>query len=208
IGLWHLVQVPPLPGFHCWIQAPPTSLRARIGQTVVLPCVVQGEPTPEHSWFHNGRPVGNERSLRIPAIRHSDNGTYTCVASNSAGEDHADIALHVLGACSCMLPGCRASMQASTRTAVLPCDVEGSPPPSLTWLKDSQPLVSSSLLMYVQGGRMLRLGAVRTEDAGTYTCRAKNPAGTAHSHYTLSILGKVVREVKFNVSSGLVLGSS
>ncbi|XP_035392059.1 hemicentin-1 [Electrophorus electricus] len=453
------------------IQAPPTSLRARIGQTVVLPCVVQGEPTPEHSWFHNGRPVGNERSLRIPAIRHSDNGTYTCVASNSAGEDHADIALHVLEApffkthgeavietvagrmvvipcavhgsppprvhwfkgglevhmgqsehgvsqfqngslligsasashsgdykcvatneagstekttrlkvsvppeisadgqsgtltvtveqpltlgchaqghpnpsiswtkddkpvqaspgvylyggsrqlhvarvqsehagvysCTavnsagrtsrtfsvvvqappvisgmsgvqeitvvaeqevelqCRVSGrpaptiewshdgevlshhgdphvefleqgqvlriksvrprdqgvyqCTASNSAGTQTrlfrlvvqvppairngaggseltavlgetAVLPCDVEGSPPPSLTWLKDSQPLVSSSLLMYVQGGRMLRLGAVRTEDAGTYTCRAKNPAGTAHSHYTLSIL--------------------
>ncbi|KAL0186769.1 hypothetical protein M9458_018439, partial [Cirrhinus mrigala] len=62
---------------------------ALIGQTVVLPCVVQGEPSPQISWLHNGLPVGNDRMLKIQAVQHSDSGT--------AGEDTIEIVLNILG---------------------------------------------------------------------------------------------------------------
>ena len=73
---------------------------------------------------------------------------------------------------------------------VLPCDVEGSPTPSITWLKDNQPIVSSPQLTYTRGGQALRLGSAQGESTGLYTCRATNPAGTATKHYSLSVLGK------------------
>lgn len=73
---------------------------------------------------------------------------------------------------------------------VLPCDVEGSPTPSITWLKDNQPIVSSPQLTYTRGGQALRLGSAQGESTGLYTCRATNPAGTAIKHYSLSVLGK------------------
>lgn len=79
------------------IQPAPTSLKALIGQTVVLPCVVQGEPSPQISWLHNGLLVGSDRMLKIQAVQHSDSGTYSCVARNSAGEDTIEIVLEVLG---------------------------------------------------------------------------------------------------------------
>lgn len=79
------------------IQPAPTSLKALIGQTVVLPCVVQGEPSPQISWLHNGLLVGSDRMLKIQAVQQSDSGTYSCVARNSAGEDTIEIVLEVLG---------------------------------------------------------------------------------------------------------------
>jgi len=35
--------------------------------------------------------------LKIQAVQHSDSGTYSCVANNSAGEDTIEIVLEVLG---------------------------------------------------------------------------------------------------------------
>lgn len=62
--------------------------------------------------------------------------------------------------------------------------------PSITWLKDNQPIVSSPQASYTQGGQALRLGSARGDSTGLYTCRATNPAGTATKHYSLSVLGK------------------
>lgn len=84
---------------------------------------------------------------------------------------------------------------------VLPCDVEGSPTPSITWLKDNQPIVSSPQLTYTRSGQALRLGSAQGSSAGLYTCRATNAAGTAVKHYTLSVLGTSrTREMLFTVS--------
>lgn len=70
-----------------------------MGQTVTLPCVVQGEPSPEVSWFHNGLPVGlkNTTPLRILQVSLADQGTYQCVAKNSAGQETLEIKLDILG---------------------------------------------------------------------------------------------------------------
>lgn len=81
------------------IQPAPSLLKALIGQRVTLPCVVQGEPTPEVSWFHNGLPVGvkNTTPLRIQQASLDDQGTYRCVARNSAGQETLEIKLEILG---------------------------------------------------------------------------------------------------------------
>lgn len=72
---------------------------------------------------------------------------------------------------------------------VLQCDVEGSPTPSITWLKDSLSIVSSPQLTYSHDGQSLRLGSAQGDSTGLYTCRATNLAGTATKHYSLSVLG-------------------
>lgn len=81
------------------IQPAPSRLKALIGQTVALPCVVQGEPSPEVSWFHNGLPVGvkNTSPLKIQRVSLADRGAYQCVASNTAGQETLEITLEVLG---------------------------------------------------------------------------------------------------------------
>lgn len=81
------------------IQRAPSFLKALVGQTVTLPCVVQGEPSPEITWFHNGVPIGvkNTTPLRIQQAILDDQGTYQCVARNSAGVETSEIKLELLG---------------------------------------------------------------------------------------------------------------
>lgn len=81
------------------IQPAPSLLKALVGQRVSLPCVVQGEPSPEVTWFHNGLPVGvkNTTPLRIQQVSLDDQGTYQCVARNSAGQETLEIKLEILG---------------------------------------------------------------------------------------------------------------
>ena len=81
------------------IQAAPPLLKALNGQTVTLPCVVHGEPSPEVRWFHNGLPVEvrDTATLRIQRVSRSNQGTYRCVAKNNAGQDTLEINLEVLG---------------------------------------------------------------------------------------------------------------
>lgn len=80
------------------IQPAPSLLKALVGQTVTLPCVVQGEPSPEVTWFHNGLPLGvNTTPLRIQQVSLADQGTYQCVARNSAGQETLEIKLEILG---------------------------------------------------------------------------------------------------------------
>ncbi|XP_076859373.1 hemicentin-1 isoform X2 [Brachyhypopomus gauderio] len=171
------------------IQAPPTFLKARIGQTVVLPCVVQGEPTPEHGWFHNGRPVGNERSFRIPVVRHSDNGTYTCVASNSAGEDRADVALHVLEAPFFKTAGETVMQTVANRRVILPCAAQGSPPPRVLWFKGGLEIhmdQSEHGLSQLQNGSLL-IGSAFASHSGDYKCIATNEAGSVEKTTRLKV---------------------
>lgn len=75
-------------------------------------------------------------------------------------------------------------------SVVLKCEAKGSPPPSITWFKDKRPIVSSSKASYRDSGRSLQLSRVQLSDAGTYTCKATNHAGTVEKTYLLEVYGR------------------
>ncbi|CAK7317612.1 Cell adhesion molecule-related/down-regulated by oncogenes [Vulpes lagopus] len=63
-----------------------------LGATVQFTCEVHGNPTPNHTWFHNTQPVhpsprhlttGN--GLKISGVTLEDSGLYQCVADNRIG---------------------------------------------------------------------------------------------------------------------------
>lgn len=71
-----------------------------------LPCQAFGSPPPELTWQKDGRALQEfgtwgiftpEGALRIPQALLSDIGIYTCVATNVAGREEAEITLHVQG---------------------------------------------------------------------------------------------------------------
>lgn len=71
----------------------------------------------------------------------------------------------------------------------LTCEARGVPPPTLTWMKDGQPLsLHRNLLLDGQETR-LQLPDVMTSDAGLYSCVASNQAGSSTKSFNLTVLG-------------------
>lgn len=73
----------------------------------------------------------------------------------------------------------------------LVCEAHGVPPPTLTWMKDSELLsLRQNMLLYGGGESRFQLLDVQLEDAGLYTCTAKNQAGTSTKTFNLTVLGR------------------
>ncbi|KAM4616042.1 hemicentin-1 [Polymixia lowei] len=171
------------------IQAAPSLLKALIGQTVTLPCVVQGEPSPEVNWFHNGLPVGggDTAAFRIQKVTLTDQGTYQCVAKNNAGQDTLEIKLEVLEAPSFAEPGDAIMEKVANTKVVIPCPAEGSPPPKVRWFKNGLEIhPDQSELSVVRGGSLV-INAATAGHSGDYKCVASNEAGSVERKTRLKV---------------------
>uniref|UniRef100_A0A674A6B1 Ig-like domain-containing protein n=1 Tax=Salmo trutta TaxID=8032 RepID=A0A674A6B1_SALTR len=166
------------------IQAAPSLLKALIGQTVVLPCVVQGEPSPEISWFHNGRPVGarDTAALRIHRASLADQGTYSCVAKNTAGQDTMEVKLEVLGE-----PGDVIMEKVSNSKVTIPCPAEGSPFPKVRWFKNGLGIFPDQSEFSVAEDGSLVIGSASASHSGDFKCVASNDAGSVERKTRLKV---------------------
>ncbi|XP_023249744.1 hemicentin-1-like [Seriola lalandi dorsalis] len=194
--------------YNIVVQAPPVisgtsrlqELTVVLGQEVEFQCRVSGKPPPRVEWSRDGEVLSRDgdphvefledgQVLKVKSVRLRDQGLYQCLASNNAGTQMRQFRLTVQAPPTIKGPSETSEVSVVLGfPTVLPCDVEGSPTPSITWLKDNQPIVSSPQLTYTHGGQALRLGSARGDSTGLYTCRATNPAGTAIKHYSLSVL--------------------
>ncbi|KAG7241454.1 hypothetical protein INR49_025655 [Caranx melampygus] len=194
--------------YNIVVQAPPVisgtsrlqELTVVLGQEVEFQCRVSGQPPPRVEWSRDGEVLSRDgdphvefledgQVLKVKSVRLRDQGLYQCLASNNAGTQMRQFRLTVQA--PPIIKGPSETSEVSVVLGfptVLSCNVEGSPTPSITWLKDNQPIVSSPQLTYTRGGQALRLGSARGDSTGLYTCRATNPAGTATKHYSLSVL--------------------
>ncbi|XP_010176901.1 PREDICTED: hemicentin-2, partial [Mesitornis unicolor] len=191
-------------------------VKARVNSTVTLECETWAVPKPTIQWYKDEQLLESTghlqilhkgQVLQIKPAGVSDSGHYTCVATNDVGEDDRDFIVHV------QVPPLFQQQTSSNealeifyqeededgevteyRQAVLDqptslyCDTNAIPPPRLTWYKDGEPLSPGPGVLMLLGGRMLRLRAVREEDAGRYTCEAANAAGQDRLHYELEVL--------------------
>lgn len=71
-------------------------------------------------------------------------------------------------------------------SVMLHCQAEGSPPPSVTWHKDGQPL-SESVRQRVLSSGSLQIAFIQPVDTGRYTCTAANAAGTVSLEMSLTV---------------------
>lgn len=78
------------------------------------------------------------------------------------------------------------------QTLYLNCPVTGSPQPSITWLKDSIPVLNLPYkdLLVLNRDQRLEISNAQVEDAGKYTCRASNVAGSDKQHFELEVKGE------------------
>jgi hemicentin len=81
------------------------TIRVVENRTVILECPVSGIPAPAVDWLVNNDPLtpservfaGRNQQLEIHSAGVADSATYTCLASNEAGELQKNFVLEVLG---------------------------------------------------------------------------------------------------------------
>ncbi|XP_066533975.1 hemicentin-1 [Hoplias malabaricus] len=192
------VQVPPV----VEVFEPPfnSPLQERVAnQRIAFPCPAKGLPQPVIKWFRNGQELtGNEPGVSIledgtllilASVSPLDNGEYTCTAVNDAGSTEKKYQLKVNVPPDVNDGGLPSNVSVvMNQPTNLVCDVTGTPPPVITWYKDGVPVVSSSNVQILQRGKTLRLLKSTTADAGHYSCKAINIAGSTEKGFYLDVL--------------------
>uniref|UniRef100_A0A8C8BU23 Ig-like domain-containing protein n=1 Tax=Oncorhynchus tshawytscha TaxID=74940 RepID=A0A8C8BU23_ONCTS len=179
-----------------FLQAP-GDMVAHEGRVCRLDCKVSGLPNPELMWLINGRPIypnfyhrmlvreNGIHSLVIDPLKQDDAGTYTCIASNKAGQSSFSLELRVVEKEMKQVPQFVEKLQntgiAEGTPVRLECRVLGMPPPVIYWKKDNDTIPHTkarvSLHQDATGYVFLLIQPTRKEDAGWYTVSAKNKAG-------------------------------
>ncbi|XP_047458113.1 myopalladin isoform X4 [Mugil cephalus] len=179
-----------------FLQAPGDML-AHEGRLCRLDCKVSGLPNPELMWLVNGKPIYPDlyhkmlvrengiHSLIIDPLTQNDAGTYTCIASNKAGQSSFSLELKVVEKEMKHPPQFLEKLQnmgIPEGTPVrLECRVVGMPAPAIYWKKDNETIPKAkdrfSVTQDATGYVCLLIQPTRKEDAGWYTVSAKNEAG-------------------------------
>ncbi|KAK1804810.1 hypothetical protein P4O66_003652 [Electrophorus voltai] len=178
----------------------PGEVSVMLNASVQLLCRVEGFPTPTIQWLKDGKALSQTdlqsirispdgSTLTVTATHTSNGGKYTCVATNSAGEEDRIFNLNVYAPPAIQGNG-RAAEELSAvldSSVSVECVASGSPPPQLSWLKNSLPLPVSAHIRLLSAAQVLRIGRVQVSDGGTYTCVASNRAGVDIRHYNLQV---------------------
>lgn len=72
---------------------------------------------------------------------------------------------------------------------MLECEATGTPPPTVTWVKDGQPVVNGEGLLLQDRGWTLHIQEAQISHAGRYTCLAENAVGQAEREFDLAVYG-------------------
>ncbi|XP_063876640.1 hemicentin-1-like isoform X2 [Scylla paramamosain] len=183
------------PQFSQFYHNPETELR--VGQELFLDCHATGNPKPQVSWLHNGSPLedyvtSSGGRVSVPEVSSSHAGLYTCTVENTAGTIQRNFSVTVL------VPPIfednknhqnNVNAVKGTNTQ-LDCRVIGSPPPTVSWMKNGLPLPHwpDAQHQLSSDGQVLNLLQVDAHSSGVYRCAAKNSLGTRHKLFNLTVL--------------------
>ncbi|KAM9324527.1 hemicentin-1 [Gastrophryne carolinensis] len=181
-----------------YIKPEQSMLTVLMHKPISLQCVAIGIPNPQITWLKNGKPFnvikGNIAMESFGRILHfkmallEDAGTYTCVATNSAGEATQEIRINVYEP-----PKIENSDEILYETVLgnqpvrLECKASGNPYPAITWSKDNYPIKIISDTVLSNEERTLQITAAQIYDAGIYKCVASSIAGIAELTYVLQV---------------------
>nr|XP_029479284.1 LOW QUALITY PROTEIN: obscurin-like [Oncorhynchus nerka] len=175
------------------------------GKHAKLSCFVTGHPKPHIIWRKNGGNIGEGRRhimyedqaenfiLKILYCKQSDNGLYTCNASNMAGQTYSAVLVIVKEP---KVPFRRKLQDVEVQekmTAMLLCEVPVSASQA-SWFMEETRLEDSSKYCMEEEGTMRRLTIrnVTTNDDAVYICEMKEGSRTVAE---LTVLGNITKKL-------------
>ncbi|CAJ0933626.1 unnamed protein product, partial [Mesorhabditis belari] len=155
-------------------------IKATEGETIDLPCRIDGRPKPTITWMLDGRGITadnkdytilEDNTLRIHKTDRTTTGRFVCTAVNAAGEAEQVTQLSVV-APPLITPGNTNYNLIEGHPIVIPCDVHGEPQPEIQWFLNDE---------LVTDGWVDEDGSLHIETAnvfkGNLKCVAVNEAG-------------------------------
>uniref|UniRef100_A0AAY5KGW2 Neural cell adhesion molecule 1b n=1 Tax=Esox lucius TaxID=8010 RepID=A0AAY5KGW2_ESOLU len=179
-----------LPTIRVW-QAE-VNATAGVGQSAMLTCAADGFPEPMVTWARAGAVLesGGKYSfsedgseMAIMDVAKLDEGEYTCIAKNKAGESEQELSLRVF-----VKPKITFLLNQSTsemeQQVTLTCEASGDPTPTISWsfglrtfTEGEQSLDGNVVVRSDARVSSLTLKYARFTDAGHYLCSARNAIG-------------------------------
>ncbi|XP_030250362.1 neural cell adhesion molecule 1b isoform X16 [Sparus aurata] len=184
------VVVNVLPTIRVWQSE--VNATADVGQPAMLTCAVDGYPEPMVTWTRNEvvLEAGEKYSfnedgseMTIMEVAKLDEGEYTCIAKNKAGESDQELSLKVF-----VKPKITYIVNQSTSEMVeqvtLTCEASGDPTPTISWsygervfTEGEQSLDGNVVVRSDARVSSLTLKYVKYTDAGQYLCTARSAIG-------------------------------
>lgn len=158
------------------IVAPPGSQTVIAGAEVRFEILVGGTAPFTYQWFKDGDPVGGatEAALLLPDVQPGDAASYRVRVTNAHGtvtSEPASLIVHQPPQISAQ----PVSQQVFVGDRVdFSVGATGFPPPTFQWRREDTDIPGAT-------GDLLTLPAARLADAGTYTVRVANAAGSVTS---------------------------
>ncbi|XP_013366013.1 PREDICTED: neuronal cell adhesion molecule isoform X20 [Chinchilla lanigera] len=180
-----------------WIMAP-RNLVLSPGEDGTLICRANGNPKPRISWLTNGVPIEiapDDPSRRIDGdtvifsnVQESSSAVYQCNASNQYGYLLANAFVNVLAELPRILTSADTLYQViANRPAFLDCAFFGSPLPTVEWFKGAKGSALHEDIYVLHENGTLEIPVAQKDNAGTYTCVARNKLGVAKNEVHLEI---------------------
>lgn len=171
-----------------WVFEPESQL-SMIGSDVLLKCSASGTPQPTVTWRVNGVPLqesllANRRVLDDTIIIHnakeSDSAVYQCEAANKHGSLLANANVMIMNLPPMILTDEGEDYSAvEGKGVIMHCKVFSSPPSTITWSRDDSSESVQGPRFTVHDNGSLEIYKAEKDDAGQYTCYAKNMEGSS-----------------------------
>ncbi|KAG7471348.1 hypothetical protein MATL_G00123640 [Megalops atlanticus] len=160
---------------------------------VVLACDADGYPAPTVTWARDDviLEAGDKYSfnedgseMTIADVQKVDEGDYTCIAKNKAGQKEEEVSLRVFVKPKITFLENQTASELE-ELVILTCEATGDPTPSIVWSsghrifsEGEQSLDGNVVVRSDARVSSLTLKYVQFTDAGEYLCTARNPIGT------------------------------
>ncbi|XP_016528083.1 neural cell adhesion molecule 1b isoform X16 [Poecilia formosa] len=184
------VVVNVLPTIRIWQSE--VNATAEVAQPAILTCAVDGYPEPMVTWIRNGVELRDEEKygfnedgseMTIMDVTKLDEGEYTCVAKNKAGESEKELSLRVFVKPKITYIVNRTASETEEQVTVT-CEASGDPTPTISWSYGEQVFTEGDQspdgnVVVRSDARVssLTLKYVKYTDAGQYLCTARSAIG-------------------------------
>lgn len=173
----------------------PRDVNVTLGNAFTLTCETMGVPTPSLTWLRNDAKLNvgdgvimrepGKSELTVQRAQKDDQGVYSCLTSNDAGEKKATATVLVKSP-PVITSGPTLIRSTESNGITLDCQVLADPPLVVVWKKNGQS-VHGDVRMEILSNHSLFIPSVRLEDTGDYTCVAANGHGRDERLISLTV---------------------